>query len=657
MECRLHIFNLAFYIGRLFMKSSFGKNLALGLGVTIVFYVLIELILMVAGVTPMYKRTDSSVGFSSYAPLFQKQSQPNGKGSYSTAHNKFQWFNIQNFPAQKADDVIRIFCIGGSTTYGRPYDDRTSFCGWLRRFLPAVDSTHRWEVINAGGISYASYRAARLMEELAAYEPDLFIIYSGHNEFLESRTYDKLLKAPKFVRDLSVLASRTRLYTVLYDLIYKNDDILPTEVDALLDNSMGPEDYHRDDIMRDAVLVDYEKSLLRMTDISESAGASMIFVTPASNIGDFSPFKTEPGEDLNDQEINKIETLRREVLRALDNDEYSMAEAIAREALTMDGRDADLLYLHGRALRALGRMDEARTAFIHARDEDVCPLRALTPIPEIVAEVSQTKNTGFVDFAGIVTDHSPGGIPGSELFLDHVHPTIEGNRLLALAIMEEMKKRGLVSRTATWDEDLIAEISRDLENSLDEETHAIALRNLSKVLAWAGKEDEAERLANLAAEMIPEDSETHVQKGILLWRAGEREEALVHLREAARLNPKNASTHRSMGIILSELNRKQEARVELEKAISLDPTLPFAHYDLGIVLQALGETKEAEAAYRNAQKLNPNHAEACNNLGILLAKRGDLEAAAEQFARAVEIDPTNRSAANNLARARKALGQ
>ena len=36
----------------------------------------------------------------------------------------------------------------------------------------------------SGGVSYASYRVAALMEELVRYEPDLFVIYSGHNEFL-----------------------------------------------------------------------------------------------------------------------------------------------------------------------------------------------------------------------------------------------------------------------------------------------------------------------------------------------------------------------------------------------------------------------------------------------------------------------------------------
>jgi len=638
------------------MKAAFFKNLALGCGVAIVFFVLLELILMAAGVTPLYKRTDPSVGFSGYAPLFLKNTHQNGEQFFETAHNKSQWFNMQSFPANKPGGVTRVFCIGGSTTYGRPYDDRTSFCGWLRLFLPAVDPTRSWEVINAGGISYASYRVARLMEELEDYEPDLFIVYSGHNEFLESRTYNKLLKVPGFVRSLSVQASRTRLYTLLYDLINKSDEVLPTEVKALLDHSVGPEDYHRDDEMREAILDDYKTSMLHMTHISDRAGARMILVTPASNIGDFSPFKSEPGNDLSAHEINQVDTLKHKITIAVNDGDYISAELMAREALIIDDRDPELLYMHAQALRALGRFDEARNVFIQSRDEDICPLRALTPVREIVADVARTENTGFVDFVSIINEQSPNGIPGSELFLDHVHPTIEGNRLLALAIIQEMTEEGIVSQSATWNEDLIAEISQELENSLDEKTHATALRNLSKVLTWAGKHDEAERLANLAVEMIPEDSQTHTQKGILLWRAGDREAAMIHYREAASLAPWNASIHQSLGIILSELNRMTEALVELEEAIRLDPMLANVYYDQGIVLQALGRMEQAEAAYRTALKIDPSHAETYNNLGVILAQSGNLKAAYEQFARAVQMDPNNQDAAVNLARAKEALG-
>ena len=48
------------------------------------------------------------------------------------------------------------------------------------------------EVINAGGICYASYRLLDLVDECLNYEPDLIIVMCGHNEFLEPRHYGNL---------------------------------------------------------------------------------------------------------------------------------------------------------------------------------------------------------------------------------------------------------------------------------------------------------------------------------------------------------------------------------------------------------------------------------------------------------------------------------
>jgi hypothetical protein len=54
------------------------------------------------------------------------------------------------------------------------------------------------------------------------------------------------------------------LYSLLSDVIYPTPDVLDTEIDAVLDQSVGPEDYHRDDAVRDAVLEHFQASLERM---------------------------------------------------------------------------------------------------------------------------------------------------------------------------------------------------------------------------------------------------------------------------------------------------------------------------------------------------------------------------------------------------------
>lgn len=270
------------------------------------------------------------------------------------------------------------------------------------------------------------------------------------------------------------------------------------------------------------------------------AGAKAILVKPASNLGDFSPFKTEFDPLLGPSEIQQIDSLASEATAALNQDNPAGALALCDRALRLDGRNAGMFYLRAQALKALGQIDQAILAFVAARDEDICPLRALTPVGEIVENVARTQGTGLVDFARLVREKSPDGIPGSNLFLDHVHPTVEGNRFLAQALLGEMTRMGIVSPAASWNADAIAKITETLEGSLNKEAHALALKNLSRVLMWAGKHEEAAHLVDQAVSETSEDGETHFQKGTLLRRAGDDEGALVHFQEAARLSPWSA---------------------------------------------------------------------------------------------------------------------
>ena len=632
------------------------KDSAFGLAVALVLFLTVEGILYISGVEPLYQRTDPYVGFAGYSPLFVETRTPDGERVFGTANTKFDRFNYQQFPVRKATGVRRIICLGGSTTYGRPYDDRTSFCGWLRAFLPAVDPNRQWEVINAGGISYASYRVVRLMEELVRHEPDLFIIYTGHNEFLEKRTYDRLLRTPEFMRDLTSLASRLRLYSLLSDVIYPTKEVLETEVDAVLDNSVGPEDYDRDDAMRDAVLEHFRISLQRMSRIGQESGAEIIFVTPASNIRDFSPFKAEPSAGLDAARMRQIGLLKESITEHLDNQENEQAANLAKQALAIDPRDAELLFLEGRALLALRKTDEASRAFIAARDEDIAPLRALTPVPGIVAEVASENVNGLVDFAGMIEKSSPDGIPGEEHFLDHVHPSIEANRMLGLAIVDEMIEMKVATPASTWDDAVISSITERVNSNVDAAANAMALTNLSRVLTWAGKQEEALRLAERATAMT-RDPHTLFQMVTVLMRNDRQEEALLYSEEAARLMPDIADIRRINGILLAQHGRNAEALQELETAARLDATMIDIHYHLGLVLSDLGYEDRAERAYRKAMELEPDNANALNNLGILLVQRGGREGAMDLFERAVEADPGHLDAARNLERVRRLLGR
>ena len=106
-----------------------------------------------------------------------------------------------------------------------------------------ADASRTWEVINSGGVSYASYRVANILEELTEYEPDLFVVYTGHNEFLEDRTYRSMIEMPAALRGIGALLSSTRTYSALSRLVRTETPErteLPAEVETLLDVNVGP---------------------------------------------------------------------------------------------------------------------------------------------------------------------------------------------------------------------------------------------------------------------------------------------------------------------------------------------------------------------------------------------------------------------------------
>ncbi len=630
-------------------------------------FLAVEMVLVVVGVRPVLYDEDPYVGFSSYIPLFVEETGPDGKTAMVTAKNKLEFFNHQRFARNKPTGTYRIFCMGGSTTFGRPYGDRTSFCGWLRAMLPRADPSRQWELINAGGVSYASYRVAALMEGLVRYEPDLFIIYSGHNEFLERRTYSRIINTPGAVRGLGAIMSRTRIYAVVkqaVDMLGRQSGgttgkraHLPGEVETILENSLGPEGYHRDGELWKQVLNHYRYNLTRMVDIAQSVGAEVILVTPASNLRHCWPFKSEHRAGLSDADRKYWQTLFNHASEAYAAGQWDEALTAIDKAARVDDRYAHLHYLRGYVLWELKRYDEAKTAFIWALDEDVCPLRALTEMLDIILEVAEERNVPVVDFATLLERQSEHATPGENLFLDHVHPTIEGNRQLALALLEAMNKHGIVHLASTWGDAELKRVTQDVEDRLDPKAHGIALRNLSRLFRWAGKYEEGYKLGLRAAQMVPTDSEAHFQIGANALEVGRIDEAISHFRQALQIEPDYAHAHCGLGVALQSQGKLDEAISHYRQALQIKPDYTEAYSNLGNLLAGQGRLDEAINHYYQALQTNPNYAHAHCNLGIAMSAKGKLDEAVSHFRQALRFKLDYTEAHSNLGNALATQGR
>ena len=585
------------------------------------FFALLEGALALLGVEPVTLREDPFVGFAGDSPLFVPEA---GGGTHlSTSPAKLELFNEQRFPRRKPPGTYRIFCLGGSTTFGRPYDDATSFAGWLRELLPAVDPSRHWEVINAGGVSYASYRVARVMRELADLDPDLFVVYTGQNEFLEERTYAAMRRLPAPVKGIAAALSGTRTWAGM-DLLLSRAGLLETapaesrevlgrEVDARLDRAAGLELYRRDDELRARVLAHYRVSLERMVAIARAAGAELLFVTPASNLRSCSPFKSQHTDALDPAGAARSRSLlesARAQIRALG---WPRALASLDEAIELDPRFAELHYRRGQALFALGRYPEARQAFERALEEDVCPLRALEGMGSMLRRVAAESSVGLVDFPGLLearleaaAGHS---ILGEEDFLDHVHPTIAGHRALALALIAEMRRLGALASDAELPEEVLRRVAARVEGRIDRAGQAVALAALARTLDWAGKDEESRRLAFRALESGLEEASILLMAAKHTALAGDMAGALDLYQRAVRADPLSPTTHYQAGLFSIHRGDLEAAAAHFLLASVLWPEDPAAHEKLGLVMAERGRYALALASLEEVRRRAPGRPE------------------------------------------------
>ncbi len=629
----------------------FWKKVLFGLGTCAFLLAATEGLLALVGVRVASYQPDPYVGFARNVPHFVPDPTAPDSGVLVTAENKRRILNQQRFNARKPPNTYRIFCLGGSTTYGHPYTDSTSFCGWLREMLPKADPSRSWELINAGGISYASYREALLMEELVRYQPDLFIVLSAHNEFLEQRSYGQIIAMPESLRGLGALLSQTRLYTAMKTGLDRarpgpppaaastNATQLPENPEAILDRTVGPQSYHRDDIQQTKIIDHYRFNLARMVTIARSAGAKVIFINPASNLRDCAPFKSEHRTGLTPAELARWNSLRRSASLARQAGRLDEALQQLDEAITLDPRFAESHFQRGQVLAALKRPAPALEAFERARDEDVCPLRALGPMLAATVEVARQQGAPIVDFVRLMKSQAAQGIPGEDWFLDHVHPTIEGHRQLALEIMGVMRKESLLRFAPSWTEAAQRDVKRTVEARVTDREQANALVTLAKLLFWAGKNDEGYRAANRAEALAPNDPVILFEVGKGASRAGRSSEAIRALRKAVELNPRFVEARSLLGLQLLDAGQTAEAIEHGRAAVELRPNDPQARLNLGAMLERAGQMTEAEAVYRQVIQIAPGYAEAHNNLGWLQKERGASTEALASFREAVQLRP------------------
>jgi tetratricopeptide (TPR) repeat protein len=407
-----------------------------------------------------------------------------------------------------------------------------------------------------------------------------------------------------------------------------------------------------------------------------------------------SHFKSEPTPGLAPDYANRVADLRRRAQGA----PAPVAAALLDSAAALDDRNAELLYAAGKAAYATGDFAGAKRLLRQSLDEDICPLRALTAMRPIVRAVAEERKAQALDFAGLLERKtradSGNDVLGEPDFVDHVHLSIDDYRYMALAILGKMASLGMVKAAPGWDETAfkgnpaVEAVTAQVMSHMGPRELGEGLHNLAKVVNWAGKHEDAARIAERALAVDTTGLEaiwSSLFVGAARERSGREAEAIPHYRRAVRLDTNNPMAHHYLADALGRLGDREGAGGEYAKVIALDPEDADAQAKFGMLLATggrpvdaiphlraalnqwperadlksaladallrTGDAAEAEAGFRAALARNPRDPRALAGLARIAESKGDMATAINMYAQALSIDPNQPEARAALSRA------
>jgi tetratricopeptide (TPR) repeat protein len=232
-----------------------------------------------------------------------------------------------------------------------------------------------------------------------------------------------------------------------------------------------------------------------------------------------------------------------------------------------------------------------------------------------------------VDAVDLTSDHSRSAnavpIAGDESFLDHVHPTIEMHRVLAVAMIETMAEAGIVRPEEGWGQAAVERVAARAESDLDRGFYARALANLAMTLSWAGKDEYSARKALQALDLGLEDPRYSPTILAIVARQlaleGETEEALSYYLRAVRANPANPDVRMQIGLFLAGRD-PEAATAHLFLASLIWSSNDETHRQLAFVLERRQRVGEAVISLHKASRLKPDDAGLARQISRLEAR-------------------------------------
>jgi tetratricopeptide (TPR) repeat protein len=323
------------------------------------------------------------------------------------------------------------------------------------------------------------------------------------------------------------------------------------------------------------------------------------------NLHDLPPLGSLHRRDLGADKLKEWEQTVAAGAAAEARGELTNALVSYEAAARLDDHFAELLFRMARCYEATGKSDEARRHFVLARDQDTIQFRTDSRLNHATRSIATNSGTRIhlADqerqiAASVLARH---GVPGADIFQEHVHFKFEGDHLMAESLLPRVAAvlklpappRPALSRdecaqrlayTSIDDFNVRSAIVRMTGHApfLDQLDHAarqaVAERALQDIAQKATTEDfrKAALIYQQALAARPDDWMIHFNFGNLLKQMGQGPAAVAHYEQAVSKLPNQRAYRMNYGSLLLELGRAQDAVEQFAAVVKMDPNLSAA---------------------------------------------------------------------------------
>ncbi len=335
------------------------------------------------------------------------------------------------FDAVKKPGTFRVFVLGESSAAGFPYEPTGSYSRYIRDRLQLVYPKQNIEVVNVSMAAINSIVIKDMLPEILKQEPDLILLYVGHNEyygvfgaasqslFAGNKT---MLNAMLYLNEFkTVQLLRNMMNTVSFWFKGKEKPSGATLMARMASNNLVP---YKSSLYQ-AGLTQFEGELSDIIQMIKQKNVPLIMGTLTSNLKDQPPFIS-----INEKENESADHF------------YKLAEESLKK----------------------GNAVEAKTLFIKAKELDALRFRAPEEMNDIIKKLAGSNQIPLVDFETAFNNLSENNIVGNNLMVDHLHPTLHGYQVFGKMFFEAMEKNYFLP-------------GGEKINISDEEQHSLVVKN------------------------------------------------------------------------------------------------------------------------------------------------------------------------------------